>query len=30
MTAEEAKGYGLIDSVLDKLAHEGTSSPKDD
>ena len=30
MTAEEAKGYGLIDRVLDKLAHEGTSSPKDD
>ncbi len=26
MTAEEAQGYGLIDKVLDKLVHEGTSS----
>jgi ATP-dependent Clp protease protease subunit len=30
MTAEEAQGYGLIDNVLDKLAHEGASPPEDD
>ncbi|MEC9008907.1 MAG: ATP-dependent Clp protease proteolytic subunit, partial [Planctomycetota bacterium] len=28
MTAEEAQSYGLIDNVLEKIAHEGI--PSDD
>ena len=30
MTAEEAQSYGLIDNVLEQLAHEGVANPTDD